>query len=194
MTFPDVLLSQNILYTLIRFCLISSLDDRDSVLSPEIKGIFYNDQDNSYNLLRYLSNDSKEVLLLKENTDAKEFLDTISKLTLMRKDYTYYQDIHSACIDSYMINNGIIFLFHDTTNNKSYIVNRALVPNPESNYENFLLFTKLYRLKDTENFKPDYNFLEVNRKELIVKGANTSSDLDLSQVVIPIVHIYKEQQ
>ncbi|KKL98684.1 hypothetical protein LCGC14_1821940, partial [marine sediment metagenome] len=125
---------------------------------------------------------------------AKEFLDTISKLTLMRKDYTYYQDIHSACIDSYMINNGIIFLFHDTTNNKSYIVNRALVPNPESNYENFLLFTKLYRLKDTENFKPDYNFLEVNRKELIVKGANTSSDLDLSQVVIPIVHIYKEQQ
>jgi hypothetical protein len=180
-------------YTLIKICLIASISERESVLSSEIKGIYYDDQEDTYNLLRHLSNDSKEAILLKENIDGYEFLKTISKTILMRTDNSNYMDLYSACIDSFQINNGIVFLYHDLENNMSYILNRALVPNPENNYDSFLLFTKFILIKETDKINSKHNFLQIGRKSLEVTSEFNTKNLDLTQLILPIIHIYKDQ-
>lgn len=167
---------------LIKFFLVA-----EDKLSDSSKALKYDESSDSYEFISSLTGDPKEVLFIFENFEVKSFSADILNTKALKNKYHFYTDELSALLDSYQINNGIVFLYH--VSNDTYIVNRAIVPDPDED-ASFYFFSKLFKVSG-EVLTKNTNFIEINRFNLSVKSHTETGSADLSHMILPVIHLHK---
>lgn len=168
-------------FDLIKFILVSDK------LPDSHKGLKYDENKDSYEFIDNLTGDPKEALFIYEDIDIDSYTkDLVSEKSLKKDQFHFYSDELSSLLDSYQINNGLVFLFHGP-DGSFYVLNRALSPDPE-NDSRFFFYTKLYKLNDSV-ISDKTNFVEINRFTLEIKSHTDSSSADLSQMILPVIHL-----
>lgn len=169
--------------------LIKFIIETDSIsISDSNKGIMYNELTEEYSFIDKLSGDPKEALFIFEDIDSGDYTrELIVKSTsfIRPEKYHLYKDLLSAVLDAHQLNNSLLFVYHDKTG--SYIVNRALFPDP-GNDPSFYYYSKLFKIQDS-TINEKTNFVIVNRFELTITSKEMLSDADLSQMTLPVVHL-----
>ena len=177
---PILIASQ---FDLIKFFLVAEkLPDSSS------KALKYEENTDSYEFINSLTGDPKDVLFIFENVDIKKYSSDILNGKALKDKYHFYSDELSALLDSYQVNNGLVYLFHDTTG--SFIVNRSLTPDPVDD-SRFFFYLKVFKLNGTTITK-NSNFIEINRFDLSVKSHAELSGVDLGQMILPVIHLQKQ--
>ena len=70
---------------------------------------------------------------------------------------------------------------------ESYILNRALSPDPD-NDSRFFFYTKIFALSNGIT-TGNTNFIEINRFDLSIKSHTELSGVDLGQMILPVIHL-----
>lgn len=175
---PFLIASQ---FDLIRFILVADK------LSDSHKGLKYNENKDSYEFIERLTGDTNESLFIYEDIDVDTYTkDLVSKNSLKEDKCHFYSDELSSLLDSYQVNNGLIFLFHGP-DGSYYILNRALSPDPD-NDARFFFYTKLFKLSNSV-ISDKTNFVEINRFTLEVKSHTDFASADSGQMVLPVIHL-----
>lgn len=157
-------------------------------LSDSARAMKYDDSHDSIEFINSLTGDPKEVLFIFENIDVATYTkDLVNEKSLKQNKTHFYSDELSALLDSYQINNGLIYLFHGP-NDSLYILNRALSPDPVDN-SSFFFYTKLY-LVSNGVLNGSSNFIEINRFDLSVKSHTELSTADPSHMILPVIHLH----
>ncbi len=169
-------------YDLVKFIL------RADPLPDSAKALKYDDNHDSYEFTDKLSGDPKEVLFIFENVDVAPYAKAIIKEKALKEFNHFYNDELSALLDAYQINNGLVYLYHGP-NDALFIVNRALAPDPEYD-ASFFFYTKLFKISDSV-ITSKTNYIEINRFDLSIKSHEDLSSSDISQMVLPVVHLRK---
>jgi hypothetical protein len=177
---PFIIVSQ---FDLIKFILIS-----DSVDNGSNKALKYDENKNSFEFISSLTGDTKEALLLFEDVDLSRYIkDIVKEDALKDNKFHFYADELSSLLDSYQINNGLVYLYHGL-NNSYYILNRTLLPDPLDSAR-FFYYSKVFLVKNS-SINGSTNFVEINRFDLSIKSHSDLSTADLSQMVLPVIHLH----
>lgn len=166
-------------FNLIKFVLVADQ------LPDSARALKYNDKQDSYEFTDSLTGDPKDVLFIFENMDISKYTKALIKEKALKNYNHFYSDELSALLDSYQINNGLVYLYHNP-NNELFIVNRALSPDPED--DSFFFYTKLYNVSNSV-ITDKTNFVEINRFDLSIKSYGDLSSADLGQMVLPVIHL-----
>lgn len=176
-------------FDLIKFAfLIVDENIKEETLKEENRGIFYDDEKDSYKFITDLSGDTKEALFIKEQVSGVTYLQSMVRNDVLHEESIHlYQNLLSAILDAYQINNGLLFLLH--LNEQTFIINRGLTPDPNTEYTRFYFYSRIYEIA-SDNKLHQANFVQVHRHNLEIIGFEQSSDCDLAQMVLPVVHLY----
>lgn len=156
-------------------------------LTENDRAIRYDDHKDEYEIQTSLRGEQGETLFIKELVDGAEYLKEIVKLESIKPDkFLCYQDLQSAILDSFQINSGLLFLIH--LDGGSYVVNRSLLPDPESE-RTFFVYSRIYCLEEGDPISATVNYVQVNRYSLEITGHQNTSSVDSSQMVLPVVHL-----
>ena len=156
-------------------------------LPDSAKALKYDESHDSYEFSNSLTGDPKEVLFIFEDIDVVTYSKALlNKNSLKENAFHFYSDELSALLDSYQINNGLVFLFHGS-DNSLYILNRALSPDPD-NDSRFFFYTKIFALSNGIT-TGNTNFIEINRFDLSIKSHTELSGVDLGQMILPVIHL-----
>jgi hypothetical protein len=173
-------------FDLVRFAILTK--ELTECLESENKVIFYDDSDDTFKILERLSGDTKEALIIKESVESKKYLQSLIRPNVLRQENMHsYKNVLSAVLDSYQINNGILYLIH--MNDESFIVNRGLTPDITSDHGRFFFYSRIWKLKDDDEISKA-NFVQVNRRDLTIQGLEKTKYGDLTQMILPIVHLH----
>ena len=179
-------------FDLMKFGLIAHLETKEKQISPlnqDIRVITYDDAEDKITYLKILTNDPKEALLLKDTGSGVTFLRSMIKSNILTEtNVAFYQNLLSGMLDSYQLNNGICYLLHIEPNS-TFLVNRALIPHPNIQ-QTFQFYSRLYKLSKNDNFQETNNYVQINKQDLTIQAFNKTSSIDLSQMILPIVHLY----
>ena len=176
---PMVIASQ---FDLIKFILVADK------LPQTAKAIKYLESKDEYEFIDSLTGDTKEALFIFEDVEVGTYSKgLVNEKSVKDKSYHFYKDELSALLDSYQINNGLVYIFHGS-NESLYIFNRPLSPDPDDN-SRFFFYTKLYLISNS-TINSSTNFVEINRFDLSVKAHSDLSTADQSQMILPVVHLH----
>ena len=184
------LFSASAFFNFLRFGMIARNDNPSFI--QESRAVSYDESEDKATFLRFLTGDPKESLFIREELDAKEYLGKISKAEegmFRAQNRSQYKDLLSAILDSYQVNFGVIFLLHDKGN--LTLLNRIMIPARSGDEDSFEFYTKVFLIHDPTNnpLKPSTNFVQVHRRDLSIIGSNKTSSLDMSQMILPVVHL-----
>ena len=176
---PMVIASQ---FDLIKFVLVADK------LPQTAKAIKYTESKDEFEFIDSLTGDTKEALFIYEDVDLETYAkELVNEKSVKEKSSHFYKDELSALLDSYQINNGLVYLFHGP-NESLYILNRPLSPDPDDN-SRFFFYTKLFSISNNI-INSSTNFIEINRFDLSVKAHSDLSSADQSQMVLPVIHLH----
>lgn len=157
-------------------------------LTESARAMKYDDSRDNIEFINSLTGDPKEVLFIFEDIDVSTYTkDLVNEKSLKENKSHFYSDELSALLDSYQINNGLVYLYHGP-NESLYILNRALSPDPVDN-SSFFFYTKLYSVSNGV-INSSTNFIEINRFDLSVKSHTEASTADPSQMILPVIHLH----
>lgn len=170
-------------FDLIKFILVT-----EPLPTSTSKGIKYDENKDTFEFIDSLTGDTKEALFIYEDVEVDSYTkDFVDEKSLKDSKFHFYTDELSSLLDSSQINNGLVFLFHDS-NGTLYVLNRSLAPDPKEDAR-FFFYTKLYRVNNAV-INAETNFIEINRFDLSIKSHTDMSTADLSQMVLPVIHLY----
>ena len=168
-------------FDLIKFIFVSDK------LPDSHKGLKYDENHDTYEFIENLTGDTKEALFIYEDIDVETYTkDLVSEKSLKDEKFHFYNDELSSLLDSYQVNNGLVFLFHGS-DGSFYILNRTLSPDPE-NDSRFFFYTKLFKLSNSI-ISDKTNFVEINRFTLDLKSYTDLASADLGQMILPVIHL-----
>ena len=167
-------------YDLIKFVLVADK------LPDSARALKYDDKKDSFEFTNSLTGDPKDVLFIFENMNISNYTKYLIKEKALKNYNHFYSDELSALLDSYQINNGLVYLYH-SPNNGLFIVNRALSPDPDDD-ATFFFYSKLFNISNSV-VTDKTNFVEINRFDLSVKSSEDLSSADLGQMVLPVIHL-----
>lgn len=176
-------------FDLIKFAfIVNEKSIKEKTLLDENRAVYYDDEDNSHKFLNELTGDNKEALFIKEQVNCVTYLKSLFRSDVLREESIHlYQNLLSAILDGYQTNSGIIYFLH--LNEITFIINRGLTPDPKTDYTRFFFYSRIYEIPPKSKLQ-EANFIQVNRHKLEIDGFENSSESDLSQMVIPVVHLH----